>query len=545
MTEEQKIKLKEWTTRYINDLPDSCFAYIAPGGKKDKEGKTVPRSLRKLPYKDANGKVDLPHLRNAIARAPQTVGIPRAMIPKIQAKLRKILERIKEKTKMTFPMCTDGLCFTDKNYRTEIQVLKLGNWNHPQYGRIKIDEKDLEEFVKNFEGGVRRDIPITEGHPIGEEEKPAVGWFKKLINKGRDGLWATVEWTKRGKKLLEEKAYKYFSPEFYRVYEDPETHKRYSNVLTGGALTNFPYFKGLQAIVFSESMFEGDNMATLEEVLEKDVDELTEEEKKVIKENADKLSDEDREKFEDILEGDEESGETEEETEEEGTEEDNETESEGTEEEKKEEDVSDSDSGETEANDSNEDENEERFREIDLRIKKIEEKLGLKDKSSDKFSEQASEEANAESEEKTEKESEEESGNAEEDKVEFSEATLVYEKLLREGKLVPAQKKFFIDLYSTKGKVRFGEKQVDIRKALLNLLENQPGKVDFSEKGVNEEEKTEEEKTQEKNEEKKEAPEEVLQYYEQKWGKTREEAQRAWEIAQEDAKKAEEKSTIF
>jgi len=62
----------EWTTAYINDLPDSCFAYIEPGGKKDNKDKTVPRSLRHLPYKDENGKVDLPHLRNALARLSQS-----------------------------------------------------------------------------------------------------------------------------------------------------------------------------------------------------------------------------------------------------------------------------------------------------------------------------------------------------------------------------------------------------------------------------------------------------------------------------------------
>lgn len=61
-----------WTTSYKNNLPDSSFAYISPGGKKDREGKTVPRSLRHLPYKGADGKVDRAHVRNALARLPQT-----------------------------------------------------------------------------------------------------------------------------------------------------------------------------------------------------------------------------------------------------------------------------------------------------------------------------------------------------------------------------------------------------------------------------------------------------------------------------------------
>lgn len=68
----EAIEKAVWTAAYVNDLPDSAFAYIEPGGKKDDEGKTVPRSLRHLPYKDKNGKPDPAHVRNALARLPQT-----------------------------------------------------------------------------------------------------------------------------------------------------------------------------------------------------------------------------------------------------------------------------------------------------------------------------------------------------------------------------------------------------------------------------------------------------------------------------------------
>jgi hypothetical protein len=60
-----------WTRQYINDLEDSAFAVILPGGTKE-DGKTTPRTLRKFPYKNRNGKVDLPHLRNANSRVPQS-----------------------------------------------------------------------------------------------------------------------------------------------------------------------------------------------------------------------------------------------------------------------------------------------------------------------------------------------------------------------------------------------------------------------------------------------------------------------------------------
>lgn len=60
-----------WTTAYANTLPDSSFLYVAPGGTKDAEDKTVPRSLRYFPVRDEEGNLDGPHLRNALARIPQ------------------------------------------------------------------------------------------------------------------------------------------------------------------------------------------------------------------------------------------------------------------------------------------------------------------------------------------------------------------------------------------------------------------------------------------------------------------------------------------
>src|SRR5215831_21170765 len=65
-----------------NDLPDSAFAYIEPGGSKDSGGKTVPRSLRHFHVHDAA------HTRNALSRAPQSPFGTKAM-PKIRAAAKK------------------------------------------------------------------------------------------------------------------------------------------------------------------------------------------------------------------------------------------------------------------------------------------------------------------------------------------------------------------------------------------------------------------------------------------------------------------------
>ena len=85
-----------WSTAYKNNLPDSAFFYIESGGKKNGEGKTTPRSLRHLPYKDAEGKVDIPHVRNALSRASGTKDkdgkfLAESIVSSIQSRARKLL----------------------------------------------------------------------------------------------------------------------------------------------------------------------------------------------------------------------------------------------------------------------------------------------------------------------------------------------------------------------------------------------------------------------------------------------------------------------
>lgn len=87
---EAKIKAV-WSGAYVNDLPDSAFLHILPGGEKDTENKTTPRSLRMFPYKSAEGAVDLPHLRNALARIPQSNRISQDVKTRLISKARAIL----------------------------------------------------------------------------------------------------------------------------------------------------------------------------------------------------------------------------------------------------------------------------------------------------------------------------------------------------------------------------------------------------------------------------------------------------------------------
>lgn len=87
----------QWTRAYINNLPDSAFAFIEDGGKIDSEGKTVPRSLRHFPLKNSAGNYDEAHVRNALARMSQSEFGEKAK-PKILAAARALGIEVSKKS---------------------------------------------------------------------------------------------------------------------------------------------------------------------------------------------------------------------------------------------------------------------------------------------------------------------------------------------------------------------------------------------------------------------------------------------------------------
>jgi hypothetical protein len=72
----------EMSAAEVNDLPDSAFAYIEPGGRLDETGRTTPRSLRHFPVHDKA------HAANALARLSSSPFGQKAR-PKVEAAARK------------------------------------------------------------------------------------------------------------------------------------------------------------------------------------------------------------------------------------------------------------------------------------------------------------------------------------------------------------------------------------------------------------------------------------------------------------------------
>lgn len=90
--------MAKWTKKYIDTLPDSAFLIVLPGGTK-KDGYTEPKSKRKFPVRDKEGKIDKPHLDNALARIPDS-DISKRLKAKAMREGEQLLSEWKKKNKM-------------------------------------------------------------------------------------------------------------------------------------------------------------------------------------------------------------------------------------------------------------------------------------------------------------------------------------------------------------------------------------------------------------------------------------------------------------
>ena len=92
---DEDVEKAKWTKAEMDKLPDSAFLYVEAGGKKDEEGKTVPRSNRHFPVKGPDGKPDPAHVRNALARIPQS-SLSQDVKDKCKAKAERMLGSVKK-----------------------------------------------------------------------------------------------------------------------------------------------------------------------------------------------------------------------------------------------------------------------------------------------------------------------------------------------------------------------------------------------------------------------------------------------------------------
>lgn len=150
----------------------------------------------------------------------------------------------------------------------DVQVLRVGKFDHPIYGEFEITKTILAEMKSNFDAKIRGvDIAFDYFH---ESDKEASGWPTDLyLNADGNELWAHVDWTPAAQQKLAEREIRYFSPDFAFEWKDPESGKIFKNVLFGGGLTNRPFVKEMAAIVAAETKEETMKLEELEKAVKK------------------------------------------------------------------------------------------------------------------------------------------------------------------------------------------------------------------------------------------------------------------------------------
>jgi hypothetical protein len=237
----------------MNGLPDSSFLYIEPGGTKDRDGNTLPRTLRHFPVKDENGAVDLPHLRNALAQIPQS-NLSDAVKASCTVKAEKMLGQGNRQNAELETVDLDG-----------VEILSVGGPIHGKgsppggdYWKPE-DLRAMAEADAALHGELNPTVAVNPpANKVGHVEQPAVGYLENLrVDKTGTRLLADVKRVpKKLGELIRSGAYRARSVELSKVTSQ-QTGKSYEWVVTGLAWlgARLPAVRTLDDVV---ALYEGD-----------------------------------------------------------------------------------------------------------------------------------------------------------------------------------------------------------------------------------------------------------------------------------------------
>jgi hypothetical protein len=185
--------LAKWSTKLKDSLPDSAFLVVVPGGKKDKDGKTVPRSLRHLPVYGPDGEIDINHLHSALTKIDST-DIPKKYKRIAHRKAEALLSEYKkshgdDEMKKSFrKSLSDGMSYQD--LRQELSSIvqqkygrksKDGNYyvDYPWVVDVYEDELVVERNGKYYIA----DYTVDGNNVTIDEFYPARKKYSKVGNK--------------------------------------------------------------------------------------------------------------------------------------------------------------------------------------------------------------------------------------------------------------------------------------------------------------------------------------------------------------------------
>ncbi len=126
----------------------------------------------------------------------------------------------------------------------EFQLLPHGAIEIEGEPPAQLTDEAAQAVLKEFQRRGNDLVIDYEHQTMKDVEAPAAGWIKQLAYRGKEGLWATVEWTERARKYLESREYRYFSPVFWVNARDRTVAK-----IEHVALTNYPKINNLKPIM--------------------------------------------------------------------------------------------------------------------------------------------------------------------------------------------------------------------------------------------------------------------------------------------------------
>lgn len=123
------------------------------------------------------------------------------------------------------------------------QVLPFGQIDIEGEPPAFVDDESVESIIAQFERRGNDMVIDYEHQTLKDVQAPAAGWAK-LISKGKDGVWAIVDWTSKARDYIANKEYRYFSPVFWVRAKD-----RKVVAIKNIALTNDPKVNHLRPII--------------------------------------------------------------------------------------------------------------------------------------------------------------------------------------------------------------------------------------------------------------------------------------------------------
>ena len=147
----------------------------------------------------------------------------------------------------------ESITTTTDNGELEVHIAPIGTFNgsNSQGNPVKenITKESLENLAEKLNKGdeILADIDHQSCKPGVERDTRAAGWFSKFVVDPIKGLFAKLKLTKKGRELIENREYRYFSPTF--MLDENGTPIDLHSV----SLTNLPAFKGyIKPILNSE-----------------------------------------------------------------------------------------------------------------------------------------------------------------------------------------------------------------------------------------------------------------------------------------------------